>query len=83
MDPLHRENGDLTEVDETGKKGLLRHLDLANVERPIMIQTDDVATGQRNSFEILERVKGAEPRGCSLTFEEFVSGRNLQNRGKQ
>jgi len=83
MDPLRRENGDLTEVDEKGKKGLLRHLDLANVERPIMIQSDDVGTGGRNSFEILERVKGAEPRGCSLTFEEFAFGRNLQNGAKQ
>lgn len=79
MDPLRIENGDLMEVEEKGKKGLLRHLDLANVERPIMIQSDDVGTGGRNTFEILERVKGAEPRGCSLTLEEFVSGRNSQN----
>ena len=66
-----------------GEVGLLRHLDLANVERPIMVQSEDVGrcvpatSGNERSrgFEILGRAKGAEPRGCSLSAEEFASPR--------
>ena len=60
-----------------GAVGLLRHLDLANVERPAMIQSEDlgrrVAPAGPNAsagFEILGRAKGAEPRGCSLSVED-------------
>jgi hypothetical protein len=67
-------------VDD-GAVGLLRHLDLANVERPIMLQSEDVgrfmsvnAGGARQQgFEILGRAKGAEPRGCSLSVEDVAS----------
>jgi hypothetical protein len=67
-------------VDD-GAVGLLRHLDLANVERPIMLQSEDVgrfmsvnAGGVRQQgFEILGRAKGAEPRGCSLSVEDVAS----------
>lgn len=64
-----------------GQLGLLRHLDLANVERPIMIQSEDVgrvvsgsADGRPSQgFEIVGRAKGAEPRGCSLSAEDLAS----------
>jgi len=66
---------------EDGQVGLLRHLDLANVERPIMIQSEDVgrvvsaSTDGRlqRGFEIVGRAKGAEPRGCSLSAEDLAS----------
>lgn len=64
-----------------GEVGLLRHLDLANVERPIMIQSEDVGRyvsadaggAPQRGFEILGRAKGAEPRGCSLSAEALAS----------
>ena len=67
-------------VDD-GAVGLLRHLDLANVERPLMILSEDVGRcvsanadgGLQRGFEILGRAKGAEPRGCSLSAEELAS----------
>ncbi|MEW6733906.1 MAG: hypothetical protein AB1489_21445 [Acidobacteriota bacterium] len=70
-------------VATIGRTGLLRHLDLANVERPMMIQSEDVGLycaipiedqskqGEQYGFEILRRAKSAEPRGCSLSMEEF------------
>lgn len=58
-----------------GELGFLRHLDLGNVERPAMIQSQDVArrvlVNGREGFEILGRAKGAEPRGCSLSADEL------------
>lgn len=64
-----------------GEVGLLRHIDLANVERPIAIQSEDVGRAVaasvdgtlRRGFEILGRARGAEPRGCSLTAEDLAA----------
>ncbi len=73
MNPARWKDGDLEEITEADRPGLLRHLDLANVERPMMIQTEDVGIRRESGFDVLRRVKGAEPRGCSLSFEEFAS----------
>jgi Acyl-protein synthetase, LuxE len=78
VDP-RRIGPDGPEPVEDGELGLLRHLDLANVERPIMIQSEDVgrvvpADGAwRRGFEIVGRAKGAEPRGCSLSVEDLAA----------
>lgn len=65
-----------------GEHGLLRHLDLANVERPLMVQSEDVGTyvvvGGVRGFEILGRAKGAEPRGCSLSADDLQSKQGPQ-----
>ncbi len=63
-----------------GAVGLLRHLDLANVERPAVIQSEDLgrrvalapggSDASDRGFEILGRARGAEPRGCSLSVED-------------
>lgn len=62
--------------------GVLRHVDLANVERPLAVQSEDVGryvwvggsgTAAKRGFEILGRAKGAEPRGCSLTAEDLAA----------
>jgi hypothetical protein len=66
-----------------GEVGLLRHVDLANVERPIAIQSEDIGRVVaasvdgvlRRGFEILGRARGAEPRGCSLTAEDLAAPR--------
>lgn len=73
MNPGRCKDDDLEEITEPNRLGLLRHLDLANVERPMMIQTEDVGIRRESGFDVLMRVKGAEPRGCSLSFEEFAS----------
>lgn len=74
VDPRRAQDGPQSD----GALGLLRHLDLANVERPAMIQSEDVgravAAGDARGFEILGRAKGAEPRGCSLTAEDVHPG---------
>jgi hypothetical protein len=70
VDPGKIQDGDLAEV-EAGRPGLLRHFDLANAERPMAIQSEDIGVAQNGGFEVLKRAKGAEPRGCSLTLEEF------------
>lgn len=67
-----------------GEVGLLRHIDLANIERPIAIQSEDVGRvvaasvdgALRRGFEILGRARGAEPRGCSLTAEDLAGARS-------
>ena len=75
VDPTAFESGDLGEIRDGRRPGLLRHLDLANVERPMVVQSDDVGlqceSAEGLGFEILRRAKGSEPRGCSLSVEEF------------
>jgi hypothetical protein len=75
VDPTVLESGDLGEICDGRRPGLLRHLDLANVERPMVIQSDDIGLRRESAegagFEILRRARGSEPRGCSLSVEEF------------
>lgn len=70
IDPRRRGEGGPRVVAD-GELGLLRHFDLTNVERPAMIQSEDVARRVGDGFEILGRAKGAEPRGCSLSAEDL------------
>lgn len=67
------------------KKGILRHFDLANIERPLAVQSEDLAAGRLLSaaqghpppgyvFEILGRAELSEPRGCSLSSEDLCIG---------
>ncbi|MBC7975410.1 MAG: hypothetical protein H7138_10525, partial [Myxococcales bacterium] len=79
VDP-RRHGPDGAEPVGDGEVGLLRHLDLANVERPMVIQSEDVGRVvsttvggvRRRGFEIIGRAKGAEPRGCSLSAEDLA-----------
>jgi hypothetical protein len=83
FDPTRQGRDEGPFITRPNRAGLLRHFDLANVERPMAIQTEDlgewVVTRQgvntkaagRDGFEILGRAKGAEPRGCSINLEEF------------
>ncbi len=57
-----------------GRTGLLLHVDLANFERPIVVQSDDI--GRRlegGGFEIDGQAGGAESRGCSVAIDEMLS----------
>jgi hypothetical protein len=61
----------MTERPE-GVRGLLVHYDLANVEIPFAVQTEDVGTRVGDRILLEGRLSGAEARGCSLTFERFL-----------
>ena len=55
-----------------GSRGLLVHYDLANVETPFAVQTEDIGTLRAGRLLIEGRLSGAEARGCSLSFEQFL-----------
>lgn len=61
----------LAEMTE-GETGLLVHYDLANREVPLAIQTEDVGRRLGRHLILEGRLLGAEARGCSLAFEEFL-----------
>lgn len=60
------------EPAELGERGILWHLDLANLERPMVIRTDDLGTVDAKGWNILGRIAGADAKGCSLTLEELL-----------
>ena len=54
-----------------GESGVPVLYDLANVDRPFVILTDDIAGSHGEAgFELVGRASGAAPRGCSLSLEE-------------
>ena len=53
--------------------GLLRHFDLANVFSVSAVQTEDLGRMRDGGFELLGRVAGAAPRGCSIAMDLFLS----------
>ncbi len=54
-----------------GEIGLVRWIDLANVDSVLAIQTLDQAVREEDGFYLIGRLSQAEPRGCSLTAETF------------
>lgn len=57
-----------------GERGLLRHLDLANLYSVAALQTHDLATCKRDgSFQLHGRAAGAEARGCSIAMDELLT----------
>lgn len=63
---------DTLEPVEPGERGLLVHVDLANLERPAFVRTDDLGVSDADGFHVLGRASGAESRGCSLSVEELL-----------
>ncbi len=61
----------LAELPE-GEVGLLRHCDLANLYSVASIQTEDLGRKRADGFELLGRVAGATPRGCSIAMDLFL-----------
>lgn len=56
-----------------GERGLLVHYDLANVDIPLAIQTEDIGYRVADRLHLEGRLLGAEARGCSLPFEKFLA----------
>ncbi len=58
-----------------GHEGIGRIVDLANVDSAVAIQTADrIVAHDDGSIELLGRMPGAPPRGCSLAIEHVVAG---------
>jgi hypothetical protein len=54
-----------------GRRGLVRWIDLANVDSVLAVQTLDVAVRTSLGFELVGRLPRTEPRGCSLSVEDL------------
>jgi hypothetical protein len=55
-----------------GEMGILRFEDLANVDSALIVQTADRGRCRGSTVELLGRLPGAAPRGCSLAVEELM-----------
>ena len=55
-----------------GEIGILRFEDLANVDSALAVQTADRGRCQGSLVELLGRLPGAPPRGCSLAVDELM-----------
>ena len=60
------------EEQPDGERGILVHYDLANFETPLAIQTEDIGSRRDDRLILEGRLLDAEPRGCSLAFEQFI-----------
>jgi hypothetical protein len=56
-----------------GEQGILCHWDLANLHSVMVVQTEDLGVVTDEGVELLGRLPGAVPRGCSLAAEEMVA----------
>ncbi len=56
-----------------GQTGLLRHVDLANLFSVSAVQTEDLGRMANDGFELLGRIAGSAPRGCSIAMDIFLS----------
>ena len=55
-----------------GQPGLIRWIDLANVDSVLAVQTLDVAERTPRGFRLIGRLSRTEPRGCSLGAEDLA-----------
>ncbi|MCE0523606.1 MAG: acyl-protein synthetase [Methylacidiphilales bacterium] len=58
-----------------GKKGLVRWIDLANIDSVLALQTLDVAERTAQGFRLIGRLSRTEPRGCSLSADDLAADR--------
>jgi len=62
--------------------GFLVHLDLANVERPFAVMTDDLGWLEpTGGFQVLGTASQDEGRGCSITVDELTQAGNAVGKG--
>lgn len=55
-----------------GEVGIARFVDLANVDSVVAVQTADQVRLAPDGVELLGRLPGATPRGCSLAADEML-----------
>jgi hypothetical protein len=63
-----------------GQPGVLIHTDLANLEIPLAVQTEDVGSLAGGRLRLEGRLPQAERRGCSLPFERFLERERVTER---
>jgi hypothetical protein len=56
-----------------GTPGLLCHHDLANLDSVAAILTEDEGVEVDGGIQLIGRIQGAEPRGCSLSMEDLTA----------
>jgi hypothetical protein len=56
---------------KAGREGLVRWIDLANIDSVMALQTLDLAERTRDGFRLIGRLPRTEPRGCSLSVEDL------------
>jgi hypothetical protein len=56
-----------------GREGLVRWIDLANVDSVLSLQTLDRAQRTARGFRLIGRLPRTEPRGCSLGAEDLLA----------
>lgn len=60
-----------------GREGLVRWMDLANVDSVLALQTLDRAERTARGFRLIGRLPRTEPRGCSLGAEDLLAEAKL------
>lgn len=55
-----------------GEEGILRFVDLCNVETCVAVQTEDLGVVYDDGVELVGRLADARPRGCSLAAKELL-----------
>lgn len=61
-----------------GQQGLVRWIDLANVDSVLALQTLDVAERTPEGFRLIGRLPRTEPRGCSLSSDDLVRQKEVK-----
>lgn len=56
-----------------GREGLIRWIDLANIDSILALQTLDRAQRTTHGFRLIGRLPRTEPRGCSLGAEDLLT----------
>jgi hypothetical protein len=56
-----------------GIPGLLQHFDLANLGSVLAVQTEDLGMAAHGGVQLLGRVLGAPPRGCSIAMDDLLA----------
>ncbi|HEY0257359.1 MAG TPA: acyl-protein synthetase, partial [Candidatus Methylacidiphilales bacterium] len=56
-----------------GERGLVRWIDLANIDSVMALQTLDLAERTPHGFRLIGRLPRTEPRGCSLGAEDLAA----------
>ena len=58
-----------------GEEGVLCHMDLANLDTPMHVLTDDLGVAGNDRFKVQGRLNADDSRGCSLTVDELTRSR--------
>jgi hypothetical protein len=65
-------NPESLETMPDGEIGIAKIIDLMNVDSAVAVLTQDRVRRVRGGFELLGRMPGAPPRGCSIAIDELL-----------